>query len=202
MEIEIPEWPKRKLKKEKEETVIKKAKVSGKKYVNTVKKIVARQQTEPDYRCYACINFVPISNKKLKTKKYVAAITVSPPVPLSADVEPPKAPSPDAVSALTAANGFTNASNVQNPDWMPDVEDSVQRDEMKRSRIGRTRGVIPLGHHAKGMFAEVCWWSQKISQHEDKGTEDEDEGHTERDMPLNILSSVSSNGDGKNTLIC
>lgn len=51
------------------------------------------------------------------------------------------------------------------------------------------------GKQLDALLAEVCWWSQKISQHEDEGTEEEDEGHTERDMPLNILSSASSDGD-------
>lgn len=76
-------------------------------------------------RCYACINFDPTFNKKKsKTKKYVAAFTASLPVPLSAGVEPPKAPSPDTVSVLTAASGLTDAPDAQDPDWMPDVEDN------------------------------------------------------------------------------
>lgn len=59
---------------------------------------------------------------------------------------------------------------------------------------------MPMEKRYKGkkldaLLAEVCWWSHKVSQYEDEdaGTEiaedDRFEGHTERDMPLNVLSS-------------
>lgn len=59
---------------------------------------------------------------------------------------------------------------------------------------------MPMEKRYKGkkldaLLAEVCWWSQKLTQHENEDTEEENEGHAERDMPLNILSSENSDGD-------
>lgn len=59
---------------------------------------------------------------------------------------------------------------------------------------------MPMEKRYKGkkldaLLAEVCWWCEKVSQHEHEGTEEENEGHTESDMPLNILFSVHSDGD-------
>ena len=40
--------------------------------------------------------------------------------------------------------------------------------------------------------------TKSISQYEVEGTEEEDESHTKRDMPINMLSSASSVGDSTN----
>lgn len=79
-------------------------------------------------RCYACINFVLGNNKKkLKNKIYVAAFTASLPMALSSDVEPPKPPNLDTLTTWTATNNFTIASDVYDPDWIPDVEDDQSK---------------------------------------------------------------------------
>lgn len=62
---------------------------------------------------------------------------------------------------------------------------------------------MPMEKRYKGkkldaLVAEVGWWSHKISQYEDEDTEDTgDGGHTERDMPLNLLSTLDD-GDSDN----
>lgn len=72
-------------------------------------------------KCYACINFDPRFNKKRsKSKKYVAAFTATLPVPLSAGFKPPLAPCQETMSLLTASTNFYDASNTQDPDWIPE----------------------------------------------------------------------------------
>lgn len=44
-------------------------------------------------------------------------------MPLSADFEPPKSPSLDTFSAWITTNSLTEASNSQDPDWLPNLED-------------------------------------------------------------------------------
>lgn len=55
------------------------------------------------------------------------------------------------------------------------------------------------GKKLDALLAEVCWWSHKVSQYEDAGTEvaedDGFEGHAERDMPLNVLSRSDDDDD-------
>lgn len=52
------------------------------------------------------------------------------------------------------------------------------------------------GKRLDALLAEVCWWSHKVSQYEDKGTEDTRfEGHDERNMPLNVLSTLDEEAD-------
>lgn len=78
-----------------------------------------------DARCYACINYgVGNNRKKLRSKKYVAACTALLPVPCSADVEPPKAPSQDTLSVWAASSALMVASNFDDPEWLPDSEDA------------------------------------------------------------------------------
>lgn len=75
-------------------------------------------------RCYACINYSPKLNKQtLKCKKYVAAYTGILPMPMHDGAEPPKPPSPDAMSTWTANTAFTNQTDFQDADYEPDIED-------------------------------------------------------------------------------
>lgn len=79
-------------------------------------------------RCYACTNFsVGLTRIKSRSKKYVAAFNAVLPVNRPANVEPPKPPSPDVLSRLTAETLFTNPTNVQDFDWTPDVEDDTPK---------------------------------------------------------------------------
>ncbi|XP_054734570.1 uncharacterized protein LOC129242035 [Anastrepha obliqua] len=161
-------------------------------------------------------------------------------VSLSADFEPPKAPSLDTLSAWKTTNSLTNASNFQDPDWLPNldillpplhiklgiakkfIEDNfrkawnalkavieevlgknrVQQDkaqelvktmlhyfhEIKASMTLKLKQLptesdeqgerfhqvtMPMEKRYKGkrldaLLAEVCWWSHKVSQYEDK----------------------------------
>jgi len=59
----------------------------------------------------------------LKHKQYVAAFTGILPVPMPDSAEPPKPPSPDAMSTWTAETAFTNRSDPQDDDYEPNIED-------------------------------------------------------------------------------
>jgi len=74
-------------------------------------------------RCYACVNFNPWLNKNmLKNKTYVAAYTAILPVPMPDDAEPPKPPSPDAISTWTANTAFTMKTNPQDVNYELNIE--------------------------------------------------------------------------------
>lgn len=75
-------------------------------------------------RCYACINYdVGINKRRLKRKTHVAAFTASLPVPRADGVEQPTPPCLETMSALPLESVFTLPSNLQDPDYTPNLED-------------------------------------------------------------------------------
>lgn len=76
-------------------------------------------------RCYACINFRPgLNRQQLKTKVYTAALTATLPVQRPANTDAPKPPSADTVSLL-AETVFTNPTDLDDADWIPEIENSA-----------------------------------------------------------------------------
>lgn len=55
------------------------------------------------------------------------------------------------------------------------------------------------GKKPDALLAEVCWWSHRISQFECEDSED-GEGHTERDMTLNLIPQADSDTDSEDGL--
>lgn len=78
-----------------------------------------KQNTHDTAECYACRNFDE-GKKNKKVKVYQTTLTGSLPLPLLADVDPPRPPSPDTLSTITA----TTATNDNDATYVPsDLED-------------------------------------------------------------------------------
>ncbi|KAF5302803.1 hypothetical protein FQA39_LY01983 [Lamprigera yunnana] len=135
-------------------------------------------------RCYACINFNPTFNKK---KSNVAGYTALLLVTHSAGVEPPRSTSPYIVSVLTGASGFSDAPDVQGPDGVPDIEDSINHKNQTENMDGILRKLEAIKLDENKKHAEMKEEFMKLNK--------------EKTMKNDVADLIWQIGEGKTNVL-